>query len=344
MRRWTDVRAALAATDPPPPASFFANPLAALPLLSPTCAAFLTSSAWSPTRDGAATWSPATADYAHFAVCRCRLGRCRTGAAGWRHPGELAGHVGDRADADGWDSVRDAALATSAFPCGFPARRFRNPLSVLPRPRLGGAGRRGDPAGLAVNIDLPEAEGRRLRFWCVDGGLLNNEPLECVRTALARLAQLPRARRWPRRPRAAADRPFPDDRRPCPGRAAASRPDVLDALFALIRCSGQHAAFKPQELMLALDDRSSAAATCCHRCARRCRAEARVNWRRAAWSASPVSCTSSCACTTTSSAGATARSSSPTTSTCTVDQSDRRAAGSAAEADPRCARALRIRR
>ncbi len=187
-------------------------------------------------------------DYAHFAVFG-------TGADEPDHPPAGALPVNRRGTAaapadDGWDHVRDAALATSAFPCGFPARRFRNPLSVY-RNRDGLAAAAG--AALSVQIDLPEADADGYDFWCVDGGLLNNEPLEYVRKALH-----PDGHRGGHDSLSADHSlllidPFPDD----VGRAGPAQgdpPDALDALFALIPMLRAHAAFRPQELLLALDD------------------------------------------------------------------------------------------
>lgn len=188
-------------------------------------------------------------DYAHFAVFGTGAGdpdHPPAGALPVNRPGTAA------APDDGWDHVRDAALATSAFPCGFPARRFRNPLSVY-RHRDALAAAAG-AAALSVQIDLPEADADGYDFWCVDGGLLNNEPLEYVRKALH-----PDAHHHGGHDGLSADHslllidPFPDDG----GRAGpqgGNPPDALDALFALIPMLRAHAAFRPQELLLALDD------------------------------------------------------------------------------------------
>ena len=245
----TDVRAALAATDLPPPPSYFANPLQLyLSFTNMRGVPYVIRMIADEGRRGHLVTSHS--DYAHFAVLGAGAGEpglTPRGAIPVNWPGTAAVPI-----ADGWDSVRDAALATSAFPCGFPARHFRNPLSVYrARDWVGPAAA---DAALAVHIDLPDCEADAYDFWCVDGGLLNNEPLEYARAALRTDGCERQAHDG-----LSADRslllidPFPDDighSRP----RRSEPPDVLDALFALIPVLRAHAAFKPQELMLALDD------------------------------------------------------------------------------------------
>ncbi len=155
---------------------------------------------------------------------------------------------------DGWDLIRDAALATSAFPCGFPARPFRIPQSAYhERKYVGAAAEPEDRVALSVQIDLPETSGSTYDFWCVDGGLLNNEPMEYVCSALFDPSTMRSD------DACGADRallmidPFPSDGVSVPN-LKDQAPDMLDALFALIPMLRAHAAFNPQELRLALDE------------------------------------------------------------------------------------------
>ncbi len=92
------------------------------------------------------------------------------------------------------------------------------------------------------------------QFWSVDGGLINNEPLETARIALA---GAPDARN--ERDPTKADRavlmidPFPDDT----GYSAPEHgeiPDMLGAAFALLPTLKNQARFKPEEVMLALHE------------------------------------------------------------------------------------------
>jgi hypothetical protein len=246
-----DVRAALASSPPAPAPGFFANPLQLyLCFTNMRGVPYVIRMIADESRRGHLV--TCHSDYAHFAVLGAgasEAGQVPRGAIPVNWPGTVGVPI-----ADGWDTVRDAALATSAFPCGFPARPFRNPLSVYrARDWVGPAAASAD-AALGVQIDLPEPDADDYDFWCVDGGLLNNEPLEYVRSALR--AGISTHDTDDGR---IADRsvllidPFPDDR----GRSAArcgDAPDVIDSLFALIPVLRAHAAFKPQELMMALDE------------------------------------------------------------------------------------------
>jgi hypothetical protein len=120
------------------------------------------------------------ADYGHFAVFGAGGGEPEF--IGGAIPVNWPGTVGVPM-ADGWHRLRDAALATSAFPGGFPARAFRNPLSAYrARPCIGTAAQDGAPVSLC--LALPHTDDEDYDFWCVDGGLLDNEPLEFAREAL----------------------------------------------------------------------------------------------------------------------------------------------------------------
>lgn len=245
-----DVRTALA-TSPPELPSYFANPLQVyLSLTNIRGVPYVIRMVADEDRRGHMVTSHS--DYAHFAVVGSGPEVVRAVPRG-AIPVNLPGTIGLPA-ADGWDSLRDAALATSAFPCGFPARRFRNPISVYQaRDRVGEAASAGSGTALAVQIDLPETDAEAYDFWCVDGGLLYNEPLEHARRVLARSD----------RPSTTDGRssnhalllidPFPNDS--C-GKSAGpeNAPDVLGGLMSLIPVLRAQAAFRPEELIQALDE------------------------------------------------------------------------------------------
>lgn len=143
--------------------------------------------------------------------------------------------------------LADAALATSAFPVGLPARRFANPLALYRARRwpVPGAG-----DGLELAPDLtPDAEDP-WRFPALDGGVLYNEPLEFVRRALCDGGTMPTDAN-------AADRallmidPFPDDRGrhdpPDPG-----EPDLIASTLGLLGAWRDQARFRPDDLAAAL--------------------------------------------------------------------------------------------
>lgn len=245
-----DVRAALAGSPASPP-PFFANPLQLyLCLTNMRGVPYVIRMVADEEQRGHVVTSHS--DYAHFAVLGAGLeaaGAVPRGAIPVNWPGTSGVPA-----ADGWDSVRDAALATSAFPGGFPARRFRNPLSVYQARDWIGAAATAAARTLAVQIDLPELETDVYDFWCVDGGLLNNEPIEHVRRVLARGDTSSGAHDG-----RSADHalllidPFPDDGHRQEARPDTA-PDLLGSLLSLIPVLRAQAAFKPEELMLALDE------------------------------------------------------------------------------------------
>jgi hypothetical protein len=149
--------------------------------------------------------------------------------------------------------LRDAALATSAFPGGFPSRAFRNPISTY-RERCGIGMAAIESASVGLCLDLPNTLDDAYDFWCVDGGLLDNEPLQFARAALLGSADshAPRDARCADRAVLLID-PFPNDLGILPA-SVGSGPDLLDSVFSLIPMLRAHAAFKPHDLLLALQD------------------------------------------------------------------------------------------
>jgi len=240
------VRAAMPAPAVPP--SYFANPLQLyLSLTNMRGISYVIRMIADERMRGHAVRSHC--DYAHFAL----LGT-GAGPAEPLPPGAIPVNRPDAAD--GWDAVRDAALATSAFPCGFPVRPFHNPKHVYRERVFGGqATAASGKVSVAVDMDLPQDDGDSCLLWCVDGGLLNNEPLEYAHWALLNGTSRPPSTDGRR-----ADRslllvdPFPNDTGRPGGTRSDQAPDVLDSLFALIPMLRSHAAFKPQELAVAFDE------------------------------------------------------------------------------------------
>jgi hypothetical protein len=156
---------------------------------------------------------------------------------------------------DGWSQLSAAALATSAFPVGLPSRYLQNDLrSYESRPWAKPAGADASAPAPRVTPDLAPHQMHPYTFWSVDGGLLNNEPLETARVALSGAPD----QRNPREPDK-ADRavlmidPFPDDT----GRSVpdlTDMPDMLASALALLPTLKNQARFKPDEVMLALHE------------------------------------------------------------------------------------------
>lgn len=193
------------------------------------------------------------ADYAHFAIHGAGAGTAEP-----LHPGVVpvnwSGTQGFDA-ADGWNRLRDAALATSAFPGGLPARPFANsPAFYQGRCWTRPAGAMEDEAWPVINPDVASIPGRPYEFWCVDGGLINNEPVEFVRVALAGGSNNHNARDSRESDRAVLMiDPFPEDEDHVdPGKGEA--PDVIGALVSMFSTLRRQARFKPQEVMLAMHE------------------------------------------------------------------------------------------
>lgn len=113
--------------------------------------------------------------------------------SGQAEPAGLRGDEHAVFDSAGWQEFAGYAKATGAFPGGFPARRLFRPVSdyywrgvLLP----GGAG---EDSKIVLRKPAWDAFGAEFdrdglfEFECVDGGALNNQPVELVRTALAGL-------------------------------------------------------------------------------------------------------------------------------------------------------------
>ncbi|MFO1127255.1 MAG: patatin-like phospholipase family protein [Rhodospirillales bacterium] len=156
---------------------------------------------------------------------------------------------------DGWTWLRDAALASSAFPGGLPARPFRHKRAYREGRSWFGPGSLPIPDD-AVDISplLFRAGADSPEFWCVDGGLINNEPLEYARAAI-NLARGPKPAADPK----GADRsillidPFPGDEASFAFERS-DAPDMLSSVVSLLSILRAHAQFKPDEVLKALDD------------------------------------------------------------------------------------------
>lgn len=148
----------------------------------------------------------------------------------------------DPADApdDGhWPTLAQAALASGAFPIGLAPRTLERPASDFDA-RLGRK-----PAW-----DTPPDP---YRFLCVDGGLMNNEPLELARRHLSGGANRKNPREGEKASRAVVMiDPFPNE----VAFNANWQPDNrLSRIFlAMFNALKNQARFKPEELALAEDD------------------------------------------------------------------------------------------
>lgn len=141
-------------------------------------------------------------------------------------------------DGPNWELFADSALASGAFPIGLQPRHLRRPASQY-------AERFDVPVGARFPAGFPD----EYDFLCVDGGLMNNEPLELARRHLAgRDGHNPREGDEAHRAVVMID-PFPN--RPAFAATYAPTDDVVSVLKAMFGALVDQARFKPEELALA---------------------------------------------------------------------------------------------
>ena len=153
-----------------------------------------------------------------------------------------------------WDFVKEAVLATSAFPIAFDARPVERTAMQLAYRALLMPGD-DDTQGDAVVPLIPrwEATGisddKSVKATSVDGGTMDNEPIGMTRTELAGLAK--------RNPRDADKAiravvlidPFADAETPAP-----TPKSILDLVAQLLSLFSQQARYRPEDLALARDE------------------------------------------------------------------------------------------
>ncbi len=154
----------------------------------------------------------------------------------------------------GWNTLINWALASSAFPVGLAPRVLYASKDVYETRAWPGRDENGCCRPVHVPTQLPT--GTTLRYPAVDGGMVNNEPFELARRALAGgvCSHLPRDGDEARAAVILVD-PFPS-----PFDSAAYqklcglRGDVLDMALPLLAAMKQQCRFKPEELALAASE------------------------------------------------------------------------------------------
>lgn len=177
-------------------------------------------------------------------------------------PGAAGARWLDPADPqhENWRALREAALASGAFPVGLAPRLLSRPAADydalrwrIPQELTDAA----DPAhGCYREQPIPPAWqdgldlGAPYRFLCLDGGLMDNEPLELARRHLAReLGSNPREPEKADRAVILID-PFPAADWPGEPRVEFGLPDLVLDMFSSLKAQAR---FKPEELVLAQD-------------------------------------------------------------------------------------------
>jgi len=154
-----------------------------------------------------------------------------------------------------WQRLGQFAAATGAFPLGFPPRRLARRRSDYDFRGIVLPGGPDEPSRVARLLPAwptpPPAGGGDYVFDCVDGGTLNNQPLDLVRAALNGLGKpLERDGTTAKRMVLLID-PLAADAPPLPMPAA--RPDLFGVLGGLINTWLQQARYSTADLLLALD-------------------------------------------------------------------------------------------
>lgn len=208
-----------------------------------------------------ANWSKTTqyemtahADHLHFVL----------GANPPTDPGAFWLRPHDYANPDTWGVLQAAALATGAFPVGLAPQLLRRPPAqyagrewVAPGPYdVGGRHycervEKVPPHWPAVDAKVAQTAAYQYEFLCVDGGVMNNEPLDYARRILAGSG---------RGAATAGDRatqavvmvsPFPNGTA-FPAEYAGPR-GIAGVVGTMFNAMISQARFKPQELALAND-------------------------------------------------------------------------------------------
>jgi Patatin-like phospholipase len=154
-----------------------------------------------------------------------------------------------------WHILGRAAVASAAFPVGLSPRALSRPRGHYDYWKVLVPG--DDPDQLRLEPIVPAWSAQTLGestydFVCVDGGTMDNEPLELARRALAGpLGRNPRNGTEAVRATVLVD-PFPNVANT--ERRDLSDYDVVNALFGLLSAWKEQSRFKPEDIALAKDE------------------------------------------------------------------------------------------
>lgn len=160
-----------------------------------------------------------------------------------------------------WKTLKDAALASGAFPVGLApgllvhrlpgADPYAQRRWLIPRPGKDANGQFRCVEAQTISPSWPHfAPNYQYQFQCVDGGVMNNEPLELARQILAGSENYnPRGPHEANRAVILID-PFPSASFPIDYKPA---DDLLGIVLAIFNALKNQARFKPEEIVLAQD-------------------------------------------------------------------------------------------
>jgi hypothetical protein len=98
---------------------------------------------------------------------------------------QLPKQAGGAANQDNWKLLGTAALASGAFPVGLLPRALHRPLADYQYRRIAVPSDDGQQGARPILPNWPADTKASYRFLCVDGGAMDNEPLELARQELA---------------------------------------------------------------------------------------------------------------------------------------------------------------
>jgi hypothetical protein len=158
----------------------------------------------------------------------------------------------DTANARNWSLLGTAALASGAFPVGLMPRTLHRPTQDYLYRQVAAPGEQGEEAAIPIVPNWGQEMPAAYQFLCVDGGAMDNEPLELARQELAGLLG--------RNPREGVDAhravilvdPFPD-----PALMGPQNSDGVQLFglgLSMASAWKDQARFKPVDLALASQD------------------------------------------------------------------------------------------
>lgn len=158
---------------------------------------------------------------------------------------------GDAAGQSNWSLLGTTALASGAFPIGLLPRALRRPADDYRYRRVAAPGEEGEIA-IPIVPSWGPAMPAHYEFLCVDGGAMDNEPLELARQELAGLlGRNPREGTRAHRAVVLVD-PFPDAAVMGPERKEGA--ELFGLGLAMAGAWKAQARFKPVDLALASQD------------------------------------------------------------------------------------------
>jgi len=152
-------------------------------------------------------------------------------------------------DHPGWKALMSAVLASAAFPLGLAPRQILRPVTDYLQRTVVVTGEKGQSQSVPLLPDDALPREGDYAFVAVDGGCMDNEPLELARTELAgRLAHNPREGDKACRAVVMID-PFPEPE--SLGADSVKDFNLLDAAGSLFTAWKQQARFRPADVALA---------------------------------------------------------------------------------------------